>query len=135
MMTSSVAHDFSNLLAATSAGVYLLRKRGPEEALLSGIEEAVERGKALTHRLLSFAKDHEREKRLCSPNDRINELEVLLRETVPARIGLRFRPPPAVVSFRLRPGACDASLIILAVHAQYPTTGGGALRLTTRTRS
>src|SRR3546814_3826525 len=50
MMTSSVAHDFSNLLAATSAGVYLLRKRGPEEALLSGIEEAVERGKALTHR-------------------------------------------------------------------------------------
>src|SRR3546814_6828191 len=65
MMTSSVAHDFSNLLAATSAGVYLLRKRGPEEALLSGIEEAVERGKALTHSLLSFAKDHEREKRLC----------------------------------------------------------------------
>src|SRR3546814_11524168 len=64
MRTSSGAHDFSNLLAATSAGVYLLRKRGPEEALLSGIEEAVERGKALTHSLLSFAKDHEREKRL-----------------------------------------------------------------------
>src|SRR3546814_10640669 len=38
MMTSSVAHDFSNLLAATSAGVYLLRKRGPEEAPHSGIE-------------------------------------------------------------------------------------------------
>src|SRR3546814_9724614 len=73
---------------------YLLRKRGPEEALLSGIEEAVERGKALTHSLLSFAKDHEREKRLCSPNDRINELEVLLRQTVPAGIELRFRLPP-----------------------------------------
>src|SRR3546814_20943270 len=109
MMTSSVAHDFSNLLAATSAGVYLLRKRGPEEALLSGIEEAVERDKALTHSLLSFAKDHEREKRLCSPNDRINELEVLLRQTVPAGIELRLRLPPDVGSFRVSPGAFDDS--------------------------
>src|SRR3546814_1506857 len=78
MMTSSVAHDFSNLLAATSAGVYLLRKRGPEEALLSGIEEAVERGKALTHSLLSFAKDHERENRLRA-EEHTSELQSLLR--------------------------------------------------------
>src|SRR3546814_1932212 len=70
MMTSSVAHDFSNLLAATSAGVYLLRKRGPEEALLSGIEEAVERGKALTHSLLSFAKRSE---------EHTSELQSLMR--------------------------------------------------------
>src|SRR3546814_19130695 len=82
MMTSSGAHDFSNLLAATQAGVYLLRKRGAEEALLSGIEEAVERGKALNHSLLSFAHDHAREKRLYSPNDTSNKLEVLLRHPV-----------------------------------------------------
>src|SRR3546814_2655912 len=100
MMTSSVAHDFSNLLAATSAGVYLLRKRGPEAALLSGIEEAVERGKALTHSLLSFAKDHERENRHCSPNDRINELAMLLRQQVHEGLEVRFGPLPDVGSDR-----------------------------------
>src|SRR3546814_10878450 len=96
---------------------YLLRKRGPEEALLSGIEEAVERGKALTHSLLSFAKDHEREKRLCSPNDRINELEVLLRQTVPAGIELRFRLPPDVGSFRVRSEEHTSELQSLMRHS------------------
>src|SRR3546814_14813098 len=66
LMTSSVAHDFSNVLSATAAGVHLLRKRGPEETLLSGIEEAVEHGKILIRSLLRFAKGQEIEKHICS---------------------------------------------------------------------
>src|SRR3546814_13838502 len=98
LMTSSVAHDFTNVLSATAAGVHLLRKRGPEESLLSGIEEAVEHGKILIRSMLRFAKDQEIETQLCRPNKRISALEVLLGPTVLSGTRLRFHLPTGVNS-------------------------------------
>lgn len=135
LMTSSVAHDFTNVLSATAAGVHLLRKRGPEESLLSGIEEAVEHGKILIRSMLRFAKDQEIETQLCSPNQRISELEVLLRQAVLPGTRLRFHLPSEVNSFRVSPAAFDASLINLVANAAHAMPEGGELCITTGNRS
>lgn len=135
LMTSSVAHDFGNVLSATAAGIYLLRKRGPEETLLSGIEEAIENGKTLIRSMLHFAKDQEIEKQLCNPNQRIRELEVLLRRTVPPGIQMRFQLSPETDSFVVSPAAFDASLVNLVINAAHAMPKGGELSILTGNRS
>ncbi|MGH6945555.1 MAG: histidine kinase dimerization/phospho-acceptor domain-containing protein, partial [Geminicoccaceae bacterium] len=62
-LTGGIAHDFNNLLAAVLGNLELLRKRlaGDLEALrlIRGAAEGAERGKALTQRLLVFARQQD----------------------------------------------------------------------------
>lgn len=135
MMTSGVAHDFNNVLAAIAAGVSLIRRRGPEKSLVSGIDAAVERGNALAHSLLRFAKDQDLEMRLCHPNERIGELEVLIRQSLPPNVRLQLELSQDVDYIRVSPAAFDAAVINLTVNAAHAMPGGGALRVAACKRS
>ena len=52
--TASIAHDFRNILAVITATLRLLRRRGPDEALLREAEATLERGNAMIEQLLAF---------------------------------------------------------------------------------
>ena len=58
-LTGGVAHDFNNLLMAMLGSLELLKKRVPDDPsvgrLIDNAIKAVERGAALTQRLLAFA--------------------------------------------------------------------------------
>jgi PAS domain S-box-containing protein len=59
-LTGGVAHDFNNLLMVIHSSLELLRKRAPDNAqitpLIQNAMRATERGTALTHRMLAFAR-------------------------------------------------------------------------------
>ena len=131
-MTSSVAHDFRNLLAAILAGVRMLRKRGLEEKLLSSIEEAIDRGNRLTADLLQFAKDQEMDKRILDPNAQIERLVSLLQQAIPNGITLRLDLARDVRHVNISPALFDASLINLAMNSSHAMPEGGEIRISTR---
>ena len=62
-LTGGVAHDFNNLLMAVLANLELLRKRLPNDQrtlrLIDSALEGVQRGTALTQRLLAFARQQD----------------------------------------------------------------------------
>ena len=61
-LTGGIAHDFNNLLAGIRVGLDLIRRRLPDEArrdlerFIDAATDSAERGAALTHNLLSFAR-------------------------------------------------------------------------------
>ncbi|MCL4187610.1 MAG: hypothetical protein KJZ85_08375 [Rhodobacteraceae bacterium] len=130
-MTSSVAHDFRNLLAAAHAGVRLLRRRGPSEQLLAALEDTLSRGNQLTSDLLHFVKDQESEKVVFNPNSRIQQLAALLEQTTHAGVAVEYDLAPDVRDIEASPAAFDSSLINLAVNSCHAMPDGGRLKIST----
>lgn len=131
-MTSSLAHDFRNLLATAMAGVRILRNRGLSEEVLTALEETFERGSHLTSDLLHFAKDHESEQQVFNPNSRIERLIPLLHQTAHAGISIEFDLWPAIWDIEVSPAAFDSSLINLAINSCHAIADRGRLRISTR---
>lgn len=90
-MASGVAHDFNHLLGLMLG--YLARGRGsrdPDELaeILSGLELAVRRATAITHKLLRFARDDTRTLERFDAAEAVREIIPMLRQTLGPRIAL-----------------------------------------------
>lgn len=133
-MTSSVAHDFRNLLAAIVAGVRLLRKRGPEEKILAGIEEAVARGDRLTTDLLQFARSQDVESSVFDPNAAIESLVTMIRQTISGETKLHIDLASDIKMVEASCAFFDAALINLVVNATHAMAEGGELCISTENR-
>ncbi len=131
-MTSSVAHDFRNLLSVIGAGVRLLRRTGADEELLSSLEEALERGSGLTSELLSFAKDHEIRKAPLDPDEQISELKGLLRHCATVKVDLQFEVNVGQARIKVSPALFDAAIMNLTINASHAMPDGGQLVISTQ---
>jgi signal transduction histidine kinase/CheY-like chemotaxis protein len=91
-LSSGMAHDFNNLLSSIFGSINLLKKRvEPREEitrLLDNIESCSIRAKDLTKGLLSFGKPTQKRKELIKPNDLLNEITKVIKQTFPKRINL-----------------------------------------------
>lgn len=132
LMARSVAHDYKNLLGVIRAGVRLLRRRGPTEAVLAGIEEAVDRGNRLTADLLRFARSGDVERRTIDPSDQIERLITLVRQAAHPRVDLHLDLAPSVGYVHVSPALFDAMILNLVVNASQAMPDGGELRISTR---
>jgi signal transduction histidine kinase len=130
-MTSGVAHDFKNLLAAVLAGTRLLQRRGADERVFASIEEAVDRGNRLTADLLQFAKDQNVERCTFIPNEQIERLVPLLRQTARSDVRLILDLAPDVGAVNVSSAQFDAAIANLAVNAMHAMPNGGKLHIST----
>lgn len=95
-MASGVAHDFNHLLTLMLG--YVDRGRhadSPKEldAVLSGVEMAVRRATAITHKLLRFARDDARQLERFDAGEAVREVVPMLRQTLGPRIPLTLELP------------------------------------------
>jgi two-component system NtrC family sensor kinase len=130
-MTSGIAHDFKNLLAVVLAGTRLLQQRGPDERVLASIEEAANRGNRFTDDLLQFAKDQSIERRTFIPNEQIERLVPLLRQTARSNVHLTLDLTPDVGAVNVSSAMFDAAIANLVVNAVHAMPDGGKLRIST----
>ncbi|PBJ81805.1 histidine kinase [Lysobacteraceae bacterium NML93-0399] len=102
-MASGVAHDFNHLLTLMLG--YVDRGRHAEspqelDAVLSGIDMAVRRATAITHKLLRFARDDVQQLERFDASDTVREIVPMLRQTLGPRVSLVLdvteRPCPIV---------------------------------------
>jgi two-component system CheB/CheR fusion protein len=133
-LSGGIAHDFNNLLNIISAYTALLEKGDGAKAptQLEAINKAVERGAALVRQLLTFARKSEVQFEKVNPNEVVEELTKLLRETFPKKYQLEVELAARLPAISADPNQIHQALLNLCVNARDAMPGGGVLRVKTR---
>ena len=132
-LTSGLAHDFNNHLAAIAGsveriGTYAAQGRTAKVGHHAGLALAsIRRAAALTHRLLAFTRHQAMEPRLVDVNALVSGMEDLIRCTVGPGVDvtLRLHHEPC-------PAFCDANqlegaLLNLVINARDALAGSGSV--------
>ncbi|HET7453782.1 MAG TPA: CheR family methyltransferase, partial [Thermoanaerobaculia bacterium] len=135
-LAGGIAHDFNNILGVLSGSIGTLRRakevdRARAEEVLAGMEKAIERGATFVRQLLTFARRDGEKREIVHPNAVVQELEAMLRETLPAAITLEMELGPDVPAVEGDSTQLHQALLNLAVNARDAMAGGGKIELRT----
>lgn len=131
-MASGVAHDFNHLLTLMLG--YIDRGRhadtpGELDAVLSGLEMAVRRATAITHKLLHFARDDDRQIERFDAAEATREIVPMLRQTLGPRIPLSLEIADAPCPILFDRAQFALALLNLTANAAQAMPDGGRFTL------
>ncbi|HET6330317.1 MAG TPA: ATP-binding protein [Holophagaceae bacterium] len=134
-LAAGIAHDFKNLLQGLGGHAELMGLRDPlserQRHSLDAIEHAVERGRALTAKLLAFSRNEPVKKSTVNLNQLLTEVEALLRPSVGTSIRLITQPDPSLPPTQADPHQLHQVLVNLVLNAQAAIEGPGTVTLRT----
>ena len=135
-MTGGIAHDVNNLLAVIASSGRLLHSSGElgerSRSILDAAQAAVESGRALTSRLLAFAKRQELRLQAADVNALLKQVEPLLRQASGFKVSIEMALTPTVWRCALDTAQFDSAMLNLVVNAHDAMPSGGRIRITTR---
>jgi len=138
-LTGGLAHDFNNLLTVVQGNVDLLNDSLGDDTLnapiLAEIGMVVERGAALTRRLLSFARSDRPATASVDPDALIGGLLPLLGHTLGGGVAVRTGLAAQGWTVDVDARQFENAVINLAINARDAMPGGGTLTLATSTQS
>lgn len=134
-LAASVAHDFNNLLAALQANAYLLESTVTSDGRhhLLEVQSAVDRGMALTRRLLAFCRPRaeQHEVGVFDLNRVVADLQPLLTRLLRGSVSLEVRldaSPNRILADRY---LVEQVLMNLVVNARDAMPDGGRVTIST----
>ncbi len=135
-LTGGIAHDFNNLLTVVSGNLQLMEAGLADHPELGEIIDsalrAVDRGAALTRKLLAFARRQRLMPREVEPAHLLADLRQMLQRTLGERIAISVECGEDVPAVFADPGELDAALINLALNARDAMPRGGVLRISVK---
>ncbi len=130
-LTGGIAHDFNNLLTAVMGSLELLRKRVPAEpkitALMDNAVLGIQRGAALTQRMLAFARRQDLHTSSVSVADIVQEMGGLLEKSLGLRMKMEIRFPVALPPVEADANQLETAVLNLAVNARDSMPNGGTI--------
>jgi PAS domain S-box-containing protein len=135
-LTGGIAHDFNNLLGVIVGNLDLLSlklaRHSAERELVERAVAAAERGGALTHRLLAFARRQTLLPQQVNPGVLVTEVAQLLRRTLGERIELTVAIDAGLWDCYVDPGQLETALVNLAINARDAMPDGGGMKISAR---
>lgn len=131
-MASGVAHDFNHLLTLMLG--YVERGRRSRDAteidaVLSGLEMAVRRATAITHKLLAFARNDARQLERFDAAEAVREIVPMLRQTLGPRIPLDLALPETPIPIVFDRAQFALAILNLTANAAQAMPDGGRFSL------
>ncbi len=137
-LTGGIAHDFNNLLMATSSGVDLLERTSDPDRrrqLSEGVRQAIDRGAALTRRLLAFSRTAPLQTQVVDLGAQVESMRILLERSLREDIEVRLELEPDLWPVEVDLGEFELALINLAVNARDAMPNGGWLTVRAENRA
>ncbi|WP_274424169.1 hybrid sensor histidine kinase/response regulator [Chelativorans sp. YIM 93263] len=136
-MTSGLAHDFNNVLAAVEAGIKLMTRHASDpdkvQQFASEAGEAVARGSRLAGQLLQFAKQKELSFQQADINELLRQLEPMLNQGADG-INLHLNLQEGLPACVLDRTQFDAAILNLVINAKDAMPNGGDVTIKTTKR-
>jgi len=131
-LAGGVAHDLNNILAPIMMSIVILKSTStnPKAAkILDSIEVSAKRGADILRQLLTFARGLEGQRSEVQPKQLLNDLEIIIKDTFPKNIQLRFSIPNEVGSILGDPTQVHQILLNLCLNARDAMPNGGSLAI------
>jgi PAS domain S-box-containing protein len=134
-LTGGIAHDFNNILTVITGTIEILAEAVADRPQLATvarmIDEAADRGAALTRHLLAFARKQPLQPRPVDVNALVVEATRLFRPALGEDVEIVVLPEADAWLALVDPSQLTTSLLNLAVNARDAMPGGGKLTLET----
>jgi len=137
-LAGGIAHDFNNLLAIISGYAESLTRRLSDENLRSHaneIQNAAERGGALTRQLLAFGRRQVLKPEILNLNSCIAGMNEILRRLLSRETYIEFKTDPALPDIEADRGQMEQVILNLALNARDAMVESGTLTISTSTRT
>jgi CheY-like chemotaxis protein len=135
-LTGQAAHDFNNLLMVFQSGVEGIKRRRTDEQrvtqMLAHMSDGIARGKAITHRLLSFSRRSNQGATTVELDLKLAELAPLLRQAVNDTIVMDIKMPEDIWPVHVDPAGLEIALINLLTNAREALGSGGNVTISAR---
>jgi PAS domain S-box-containing protein len=134
-LAGGVAHDFNNMLGIILGYSEDIIRRPPgAERLLNSVNQIIEAGNrsaTLTRQLMAFSRNLPLQAEVVNVNDRIINLEKMLRRVIGENIELVTNLPQDICPVKIDPGQFDQILMNLIVNARDAIHGSGRIVIET----
>ena len=130
-MAGGIAHDFNNLLTIINGKLALMEfpENDPNQTLIKAVEQAANRARDLTGKLLGYARKNQLVSASIHPTDAFSEAVDLLRHTLDPRILMVIRVLDDCGPIQADPTLLSQVLLNLCLNARDAMPDGGTLTL------
>jgi signal transduction histidine kinase len=137
-LAGGIAHDFNNLLAIISGYAESLTRRLGEDHLLRAhaaeIQNAAERGGALTRQLLAFGRRQVIKPVVLNINDSITKMNEMLQRVLSNKTSIVINASADLPEVEVDAGQMEQVILNLAINARDAMSEGGTLTISTAAR-
>jgi two-component system cell cycle sensor histidine kinase/response regulator CckA len=134
-LAGGIAHDFNNVLGVIVAYSEMLVEKLREDDELCGlvlsITKAVERGGALTHRLLAFSRQQVLEPQVLSLGEYLGDIKDMLSRVIGEDVQLSIVTGDPHLRVKVDPTQIEQVIMNLVVNARDAMANGGRLTIET----
>src|ERR1700726_1278150 len=135
-LTGGIAHDFNNLLQVILGNLEILSQRLPDDvdikSRLARALSAVDRGKTLTERLLTFARRQDLKPEAVDVPQLINGMTDMLRRSLGPTIEIAVEFEGGLPPIRTDANQLELALLNIALNARDAMPDGGRLQIGVR---
>jgi signal transduction histidine kinase len=135
-MTGGIAHDFNNMLTVMTGNLELIERRSKDDPdmqeMITEALESVDRGRALTQRLLAYSRRQILQPEIINISSRLPDTITMIKKALDeSGVEIFTHIQHDLWDVRVDPVQLDSALVNLCINARDAMSGRGAITLET----